>query len=226
AFNPAEPAPARFEFPTPPPSADPKSVLEIVREIQLPPVKAFRDDAPPPSISDVMPFPQEIINQYLAGALKPGDKANEFQQAVNEAVEEMRRQRGGGSGSELPEEFGGETNDKAKEQLRKIQEVPARVEASLQDALDKLESVADQKDKQSKRWQVNYDYVLAQIKLRICYVNQYNLALANVRGGKLPDLKEGQNGYRLSAEMTLDKNTPPDKKEMFNEARKALTEIA
>jgi hypothetical protein len=189
-------------------------------------VKAFRDDAPPPSISDVMPFPQEIINQYLAGALKPGDKANEFQQSVIEAVEEMRRQRGSGSGTELREEFSGETPDKEKEELRKVQELPARVEAILQDALEKLEAVADQKEKQAKRWQVHYDYVLAQIKLRICYVNQYNLALANVRGGKLPDRKDGQNGYRLSAEMTLDKNTPPDKKEMFNEARKALNEIA
>jgi hypothetical protein len=104
--------------------------------------------------------------------------------------------------------------------------VPARVEAELQDYLDELEKVADQRDKQPKRWQVHYDYVVAQLKLRICYANQYNLALANVRSGKLPDLQPGQNGYRLTAETNLDKNTPANYKEMFNEARKALTEVA
>ena len=96
----------------------------------------------------------------------------------------------------------------------------------MQDHLDKLEGMAEQKEKQPKRWQVHYDYVVAQLKLRICYANQYNLALANVRGGKLPDLQEDQNGYRLTAETTLDKNTPNNYKEMFKEARKSLTELS
>jgi len=226
AFNPAEPAPPRFEFPTPPPSADPQAVMAIIREVQLPPVKSFREDAPPPSISDVLPFSEESLKDYLAGELKPGTKPTEFQQAILDAVTGMRTMRSAGSSGDLPEQFGGETNDKAKEELRKVQEVPARVEAELQDYLDDLEKVADQRDKQPKRWQVHYDYVVAQLKLRICYANQYNLALANVRSGKLPDLEPGQNGYRLTAETNLDKNTPANYKEMFNEARNALTEIA
>jgi hypothetical protein len=158
--------------------------------------------------------------------LKSGDKPNEFQKAVIDAVTGIRSMRMVGSGGDLPEEFGGETNDKAKEELRKVQELPARVEAELQDYLDDLEKVAEQRDKQPKRWRVHYDYVVAQLKLRICYANQYNLALANVRGGKVPDLQPGQNGYRLSAEPNLDKNTPANYKEMFKEARAALTEIA
>lgn len=225
-YNPAEQTPGRFEFPQPPPSADPRAVMAIVREVQLPPVKSFREDAPPPSISDVLPFSEENLRTYLPGELKLGDKPNPFQQAILDAVIGMRSMRNAGSGGELPEQFGGETSDKAKEELRKVQEVPARVEAELQDYLDELEKVADQRDKQPKRWQVHYDYVVAQLKLRICYANQYNLALANVRAGKLPDLQPGQNGYRLSAEANLDKNTPADYKEKFNEARQALTEIA
>ena len=225
AYDPAEPAPGRFEFPVPPPSADPKAVLAIIREVQLPPVKAFREDAPPPSVSDVLPFSAETLKDYLAGELKHGDKPNPFQQAILDAVTGMRNMRSSGSG-DLPEDFGGETSDQAKEALRKVQEVPALVEAELQDYLDELETVADQRDRQTKRWQVHYDYVVAQLKLRICYANQYNLALANVRSGKLPDLQPGQNGFRLTAEVTLDKNTPSDHKELFNEARKALTDIA
>jgi Caspase domain len=222
----AEPAPVRFEFPMPPPSADPRAVMAIVREVQLPSVKAFREDAPPPSVSDVMPFSEENLKPYLAGELKLNEKLNEFQQAVLAAVTGVRSMRVAGGKEQLQEEFGGETNDKAKEELRKVQELPARVEAELQDYLDDLEKVADQRDKQPKRWQVHYDYIVAQLKLRICYANQYNLALANVRSGKLPDLQAGQNGYRLTAETNLDKNTPSNYKEMFTDARKTLTEIA
>jgi hypothetical protein len=225
AFNPAETVPARFDFPNPPPSADPKSVMAIVREIQLPPVKSFRADAPPPSVSDILPFSEEAMKAYLAGELKPGDTPNEFQRVILDAVEEMRKLRGSESGTELPEEFGGDTSDRAKEQLRKVQEIPARVEAILKEHLDNLEAIAEQKEKQPRRWQVHYDYVLAQVKLRICYVNQYNLALALVRGGKLPDLADGQNGYRLTAETKLHKDTGGDYKEMFNDARKTLTDI-
>ncbi|MBO0700515.1 MAG: hypothetical protein J2P46_19110, partial [Zavarzinella sp.] len=227
AYNPEEPMPGRFEFPAPPRTADPKAVVAILKEIQLPPVKSLRPDATPPSISDVLPFSEDALKEYLKGELKATDKPNEFQQAVFDAVREMRALREAGSGKNLPETFGGgDMSDRAKEQLRKVQEVPALVESILQEQLENLEKVAEQKAKQPKRWQVHYDYVLAQVKLRICYVNQYNLALANFRGGKLPDLKDGQTGYRLSAEMTLDKNTPATYKEMFTEARKALADIA
>jgi hypothetical protein len=226
ALKPEEPAPARFEFPAPPPSADPKSVATLVEEIQLPPVKAARLDAPPVAISDVLVFSKDTMKDYLKGELKPSDKPNEFQQAVLDAVREMRGLRAAGSLTDLPEEFKAETNDRAREELKKVQEIPARIESILQEQLDNLDKVAEQREKQPKRWQVHFDYVLAQVKLRICYANQYNLAFANYRSGKLPDLKEGQTGYRLSAEMNLDKNTPANYKEMFADARKALAEIA
>jgi Caspase domain len=225
-YDPNEPMPGRFEFPAPPPSADPKAVVAVLREIQLPPVKALRPDAAPPPISDVLPFKQEALKDYLKGELKPNARPNEFQKAVLDAMHEMRALREAGSGKDLPETFSGDTSDGAKAQLRKVQEVPALVESILQEQLENLEKVADQRDKQPKRWQAHYDYVLAQVKLRICYANQYNLALANFRSGKLPDLKDGQTGYRLSAEMTLDKNTPATYKEMFTEARRALADIA
>jgi hypothetical protein len=225
AFNASELMPGRFEYPAPPPSADPKAVVSIMREIQLPPVKPPRVDAPATSISDVLPFSEESLKSYLTGELRGADKPTEFQKAIEDAVIEIRGIRQAGSGTDLPEEFASDTPDKAKEDLRKVQEIPAKVEGILQDHLDKLELMADQKEKQPKRWQAHYDYIVAELKLRICYANQYNLALANVRGGKLPDLKDGQNGFRLTAETTLDKNTPSNYKDMFNEARKSLLEL-
>jgi hypothetical protein len=224
AFNAEEPMPARFAFPTPPPSADPRAVMQIVREIDVPPVKAFREDAPPAAISDILPFKEETLQPYLAGELAAGAKPNAFQEAVLAAVEGMRAV-GVGSGKDLPEEFGGQESDKEKADFKRIQEVPAKVEFLLGDLRDALQEVGAMKDKQPKRWQAHYEYVLAQLKLRMCYANQYNLALANVRGGKFPDLKPGENGYRLTAETALDKLTPSEYKEMFAEAKKALNAI-
>ena len=225
AYDPAEPAPARFEFPAPPPSVDPRSVLAILKEIQLPPIKAFRKDAPPTAISDVLPFKEEDLKDYLAGALKPSDEPTPFQKVVLTAVDEIRKLQDAAGGRALREEFGGESNDAAKNELKNIQAVPAMVEAILTEQHDELEKVAPMRDAQPKRWQVNFDYVLAQVKFRICYVNQYNLALANVRSGKLPDLSKDQNGYRLTAETTLAKNTGPDYKLKFEEAKKVLSDI-
>lgn len=224
-FDATEAMAAKFEFPVPPPTADPAAVSQIVREIQLPPVKSFREDSAPISVSEIIPFTEEMLKPYMAGALT-GEPTNEFQKAIFEAVEEMRKQGAAGSGRTLPEEFAGENSDKVKEDLKKVQEVPARVEALLRDAKERLDEVAEMKDKQPKRWQAHYDYVMAQLKLRICYVNQYNLALANVRGGKFPELKNGENGFRLTAEATLDKSTPGEYKEMFKEAQKSMLEIA
>ena len=138
----------------------------------------------------------------------------------------MRSVQAVGSGKNLQDYFPAETNDKDKAEFKRIQEVPAKLELILGDLKGALEEVGAMKAKQPKRWQAHYDYVLAQLKLRMCYANQYNLALANVRGGKFPDLKPGENGYRLTAEPTLDRTTPGEYKEMFNEAKKALTALA
>jgi hypothetical protein len=224
AFNAEEAMPARFAFPAPPPSADPRAVLQIVREVDVPPVKSFREDAPPAAISDVLPFSEETLKPYLDGELAAGVKPNAFQEAVLAAVEGMRAV-GIGSGKDLPEEFGGQESDKEKADFKRVQEIPAKVEFLLGDLRDALQEVGAMRDKQPKRWQAHYDYVLAQLKLRMCYANQYNLALANVRGGKFPDLKPGENGYRLTAETALDKLTPSEYKDMFNEAKKALNAI-
>ena len=224
-YDAGEAAPGRVEYPVPPPSADPRMIASILREIEVPSVKSFRADAVQTKVSDVVPFRQEKLKEYEQGALKKDDTPDAFQKVVLTAVEEMRKLREAGNGNELPESFVGETSDAAKNQLKRVQEVPAKVEVILREQLEELEGIAAMKDAQPKRWQAHYDYVLAQVKYRICYANQYNLALANVRGGKVPDLSADQNGYRLTAETTLDKNTAKEYKTMFEEARKSLNEL-
>ncbi|WP_020473547.1 hypothetical protein [Zavarzinella formosa] len=224
-YDPNEAVPGKVAYPVPPPSADPKMIASILREIEVPSVKSFREDAVQAKISDIVPFKAETLKEYEMGALKADDTPDAFQKVVLAAVERMRKLREAGNGNELPESFVGETSDAAKNQLKRVQEVPANVEVILREHLEELENIASMKEAQTKRWQANYDYILAQVKFRICYAYQYNLALANVRGGKVPDLTGDQNGYRLTAEVTLDKNTAKEYKVMFDEARKSLNEL-
>jgi hypothetical protein len=217
----------RFEFPAPPPSADPKLVQAIIREVEVPSVKAIRADAPPPKISDILPFKEEVLKDYLVGVPKSVDGDDDFQKAVIDGVKGMRAMSEAGSRSNLREEFRGQTTDRAKEEIKQIQQIPADLELQLQGFLDRLEEdeIVELKMKQPKRWQVHYDYVVAQLKYRICYVNQYNLALANVRGDKVPDLQPGQSGYRVAADSKLDEKTPKKYKDLFTDAQKALKEL-
>lgn len=223
AYNPGEAVPARFEFPLPPPSADPKAVRELLSEIALPSVKQERKDSPMGGIPDVLPFRKEVLAEFLDDSKKPDEK---FKKAIEEAVAEMRRLKEGGSDSELREEFGGETSEAAKKALQEDQKAPAIVEASLREVYDNLRAIDAMKANQPKRWQAHFDYVYSQVLYRICYVNQYNLALANVRTGKIPDLGEGQDGYRLTAETTLDKATVKEFKQWYDEAKKISNELA
>src|SRR5436309_1752093 len=50
-----------------------------------------------------------------------------------------------------------------------------------------------------RRWQAHYDYALAQLQCRLAFLNEYDLALGNVRTDVLPDLDaaKGHNGFRL-----------------------------
>lgn len=224
-YNPNEALASKVVYPVPPPTADPKQIASILKEIELPSVKSFRADSGSTKLSDLLPFKQETLKEYAQGELKPGDTPNDFQKVVLTAVDEMRKLREAGNGNELPESFVGESSDAAKNALKRVQEVPAKVEVILQEQLDELLNIEPMKKDQPKRWQANFDYVLAQVKFRICYANQYNMSLANVRGGKVPDLTGDQNGYRLTAEITLDKNTAKNYKVMFDEAKKTMSEL-
>ncbi len=81
----------------------------------------------------------------------------------------------------------------------------------------------------SKRWQANYDYILAQVKARLVYINQYNLMLGKVRKDELPELVKdeakgiNQSGWRLAA--IPDINGDADGKTLAKEIKKELENL-
>jgi hypothetical protein len=89
----------------------------------------------------------------------------------------------------------------------------------LELTMSRLEEVAGLKAKESKRWQAHYDYAVAQVKLRLAFLNEYNLALAHVRTDLLPNLDpaKGQTGYRLAWAEKMQSNKSV--RELADEAR-------
>ena len=139
----------------------------------------------------------------------------------------MRDMRQAGKREELPEEFRVLPGDDGKKKILATQRVPASREQILNELRDKLEAVGKTREmEKSKRWQANYDYILAQVKARQVYISQYNLMLGKVRKDELPELikdKEKeieQNGWRLAA--VLEIQSPAESKTLAKEVKKDL----
>ena len=54
----------------------------------------------------------------------------------------------------------------------------------------------------TRRWQANYDFILARLQEQYAYLFEYASALGQMRK-QLPDLAEGQNGWKLAPQETL-----------------------
>ena len=197
----AAPAP-HFELPVPPKGADPAEVARIASEIALPPLKKDSGDAD----LALFPFPADALADYkedvsLVEVLQPENREKYlFRVTVHEALETIRMVwRGEGEGSELREEFVGETSDAVKKQILDEQLFPAAAIPRLERAITLLEAVEPLKEAAPKRWQANYEYAVGQCKARLAFMHEYNLALGSIRTDVLPPLDpaKGEDGYKL-----------------------------
>jgi hypothetical protein len=96
--------------------------------------------------------------------------------------------------------------------------------AKLEDELAALEAFEKMKDKEPKRWQANYDYTLGQIRLRLAFLNEYNLVLGHVRTETLPELPPRSTGWKLTHtdKMSSKKNV----QELADAARATFVTVA
>jgi serine/threonine protein kinase len=84
--------------------------------------------------------------------------------------------------------------------MRYQTKVVASMISKLQDALEALKEAGTGLDQEeSKRWQANYEFVLAKLLARLIFVHEYSLMLAMARKDNLPLLKPGQTGWRLAS---------------------------
>ena len=87
-----------------------------------------------------------------------------------------------------------------KKQIERDERKIADLLLSLQEALEDLKAAGDDaatgRAKETKRWQVNYDFTLARLEAQIAYLFEYQSMLGQMRK-QLPDLGPGQTGWRL-----------------------------
>ncbi len=97
-----------------------------------------------------------------------------------------------------------------KKQLEMDERKIADLLLSLQEALEDLKSAGDDaatgRAKETKRWQVNYDFTLARLEAQIAYLFEYQSMLGQMRK-QLPDLGPGQTGWRLASQVALKGDT-------------------
>jgi hypothetical protein len=120
---------------------------------------------------------------------------------------------------------GGADASVKKSLTRSQQDGPALMLVELQEALEVMEKVGRERDRElSKRWQAHYDYALARLKMRMVYVNEYNVMIAKVKRDELPKLDPKlHNGWRLAAQERI--TSPKEVKDLATDARKLLSKL-
>jgi hypothetical protein len=192
-YDPQEAPAKRFALPSPPvASAEAKAVFD---ELALPPLLG---DEPAPFAR--LPFPADALKGYAAGATAD-QTLNEPEKyplrvATLRALATVRDAWPLGK-AKLPSVLGAPVNDQAKRAVNREQEAIALAIVRMEAELDNLRAVAGARAKEPKRWQANYDFALAELRLRLVVLEEYNRALARVKTESLPDLPAGATGWRF-----------------------------
>ncbi|MDB5306869.1 MAG: hypothetical protein JWO38_1071 [Gemmataceae bacterium] len=229
AFKADDPPASRFEFPSVPKGASAAEIGELVSEFSLPPLKKDEGES---GVSGY-PFPAEAIAPFksdvpLSEIMNPENREKYlFRVTSLEAFKTIREvwNPPGGDGPKLREALTEKITDAFKKEIIKEQEFPARGIAKLEDILTRLEAVDPTKADQPKRWQVHHEYAMAQCKMRIAYLQEYNLALGNIKTETLPalDAKKGQTGYKLVSSETM---KAKKEKKLADEAQEIFQKLA
>lgn len=82
--------------------------------------------------------------------------------------------------------------------FKKEQESQGMVIFKLEQAYAHMQEAAKQREKESKRWQANYDFALARVESNLIFLIEHDYALGRIRADALPDLGEGDDGWRLT----------------------------
>jgi hypothetical protein len=213
------------------PVARPDEVKSILDEIDLPPIKLAREETARSRIEQLVPFSAKKLEEYRPDYISLKEiegSADKFplRLAVLKAIRLIRDRFDPKNGAViLREHFSGNTNDRVKAEILKEQARPAELLAELQEAKDALEKAGQKREEEaSGRWQAHYDYILAQLKARIAYVEEYSLMLGKIRKGELPELEEGQTGFRLASREKL--QGTKEFKDLAADAKKLFKKIA
>jgi hypothetical protein len=223
SYDPKESPPAPLVIQPPPlpdgsASADQRLVAEILRQIDvIPPLKDPKEGVHYLNSDALPPFSAAVMEQYR------DDPNSPLRAAVQKAILALSKQQ-----AFLRDEHRGEGDDaQIKKRILDFQKKEvAPVESELNDALEELQKAGELKDKESsKRWQANYDYVLARLKARIAYVHEYNYVFGQIRKDGLPPRDPKiHTGWRLASQEKVQSGN--DTRKLVTEAKKSFEALA
>ncbi|AWM40671.1 hypothetical protein GobsT_07980 [Gemmata obscuriglobus] len=197
-FDPKAAPARRFDLPEPPkaPAADVKAVLD---ELALPPL--FEADR---SQVGAVPFAPDALkgaapDVSVEEVLKAAEKYP-LRAAVLRSLQAVREvwPRGGKEAKGVTP-LAAPVAERTKKAISDAQQLLAEAVLRLEAELEALRAVEGHRAKETRRWQAHYDLTLAEVRLRLVVLNEYNLLLARVRTETLPDLPPGAPGWRLTA---------------------------
>lgn len=223
-----------------------KKLVEVVLgQIGTPPIKVthefpLRYDALPPfpaaalkKYEDDSPNPNSPLRQAVQKArtilwaiYPPGN--NEPSQLRNE-INNMR-QRFRVSLDILKDGYrapaGGNAEKVFKDRVEGDERRVARLIGVVNDALSELRDpkVVEAREMESKRWQANYDFMLARVELEYAYLYEYQSMLGSIRKEFPPRDPELHGGWKLASRSKLEGDREGQK--LAKEAHKLLDKIA
>ncbi|MBY0460392.1 MAG: caspase family protein [Gemmataceae bacterium] len=215
-------APAkRFELPVSP--KVPAEVKAIFDELALPPL-AEDTGAAPRLAFDATALKAHAPDVAVEDILRDGDKYP-LRVATLRALQTIRNNwpLGAKEPKAVPP-VPAPVTDRAKKLVADAQQPLAEAITKLELELDMLLAVANKRAKETKRWQAHYDLTVAELRLRLVVLNEFNLALARVRTETLPELADGSPGWRLGPSAKL--HSRREVRDLFTAAQEGFAQVA
>jgi hypothetical protein len=243
-------APDAKELAAKPPDLGPVAVANkgparaILKEVGVPPIKSGADDTP--DALAMLPFSAEMLKKYEDGgaadtplrqavrkaraylyavAVSPGQPPAELEPEIQKAREALRYV----NLSVLKEGYrapgAGNAENRFKEMVANDGRQVARVMLNLGEVLDELKDAGDKgREAEPKRWQANYDFVLARLQSQIAYLYEYQSMLGQMRK-EFPQRDPAlHGGWRLAAQASLQGDAAG--KKLFKSSQKILEKLA
>ena len=231
AFNPEEPLAKHFALAPQPKGVAPDDLAKILERINvLPPYrgKISKDDA----VETLIPFTEDVMKVYQPDKVTDAQILKEPQKypirkAAIDGLTIIKKEWKSSVEGELRTRIETGSDDKVKKLIVAEQETPARIEEELRTTLTKMEKLMPELDQEeSKYWRVNFLYAVAQLKARLAFMSEYNLALGSIRTDSLPkvDAKQGSSGFILVSSDKM--KSKKDVKDLADSARDLFTKIA
>ena len=217
-YQPAEPPAAKVVLrPLAGGFADRELIAGILNDVgPVPPLRKSQQGLQP-----LTPETLSFLSAKALDAYRDDGKSTAFREAIRKTVKLLQDEQIAGS---FMDEFRGKGTDAAiKERILAQQRKPAIIQSDLEDSLAQLKKAGEEREP-SRRWQANYDYVLALLEARIAYVYEYNYMLGQIRKDALPPRDPAKHsGWRLASQEKLQSGA--EAKKMAAASRKLLDKI-